>query len=91
VEIWVLSSLEVVATITREEAIRRLEEIVKEVTELKAALEEGWNEASAKDSTRAFLQKCGGWEDTRSPEEIVADIYAARTISNTGDIDGESR
>ena len=79
-----LNSLEVVTMITREEAIRRLEEIVKEVTELKVAFEEGWNEASAKDPTQAFLQKCGGWEDTRSPEEIVADIYAARTISNKG-------
>jgi hypothetical protein len=22
----------------------------------------------------AYLEKCGGWEDTRSPEEIIADI-----------------
>jgi len=26
--------------------------------------------------------KCGGWEDTRSPEEIITEIYAARTVSH---------
>jgi predicted nucleic acid-binding protein len=30
------------------------------------------------------LAKCGGWEDTRSPEEIIADIYATQTVSNRG-------
>jgi hypothetical protein len=25
-----------------------------------------------------------GWEDTRSPEEIIAEIYAARTVSHRG-------
>ena len=70
--------------ITREEAIRRLEEVTREIVELKEALEEGWAEAPTKDPTQAFLEKCEGWEDTRSPEEIVADIYAARTASNRG-------
>lgn len=70
--------------ITREEAIRRLEDVAKEITELKKAIEEGWDEVLVKDPTQAFLEKCGGWEDTRSPEEIVADIYAARTTSNRG-------
>ncbi|MBI4640502.1 MAG: hypothetical protein HY731_07395 [Candidatus Tectomicrobia bacterium] len=69
---------------TREEVIRRLEEIARVIIELKGALEEGWNDVSAKDQTQAFLEKCGGWEDTRSPEEIIADIYAARTTSNRG-------
>jgi len=70
--------------ITREEAIRRLEEVARKIVELKAALEEGWNEAPSQDPTHAFLEKCGGWEDTRSPEEIIADIYASRTISDRG-------
>lgn len=70
--------------IIREEAIRRLEEVAREIVALKEALEKGWNETPAKDPTQAFLQKCGGWEDTRSPEEIVANIYAARTASNRG-------
>jgi len=70
--------------ITRQQAIRRLEDVAGEITELKKALEEAWNETPAKDPTQAFLEKCGGWEDTRSPEEIVADIYTARTISNRG-------
>ncbi|MGR3311586.1 MAG: hypothetical protein ACUZ77_12540 [Candidatus Brocadiales bacterium] len=70
--------------ITREEAVRRLEEVVREIAELKTALEEGWDETHAKDPTQAFLEKCGGWEDTRSTEEIVTDIYAARSTSNRG-------
>jgi hypothetical protein len=36
---------------------------------------------SSDNPTQAFLAKCGGWEDTRSPEEIIAEIYAARTVS----------
>jgi hypothetical protein len=70
--------------ITREEAIRRLEDVAGEISEIKKALEKGWGEAAPKDPTQAFLEKCQGWEDTRSPEEIVADIYAARTTSNRG-------
>lgn len=69
--------------ITREEAVLRLEKVAKEIAELKAAIEEGWNEVPVEDPTQAFLEKCGGWEDNRSPEDIIADIYAARTTSNT--------
>ena len=36
------------------------------------------------DPTDVFLSKCGGWEDTRSPEEIIAEIYASRTTSEKG-------
>ena len=68
--------------ITREEAIRRLEDVAGEINQIKKDLEEGWSEAAAQDPTQSFLEKCRGWEDTRSPEEIVADIYAARTTSN---------
>ena len=35
-------------------------------------------------ATREFLQKCGGWEDSRSADDIVAEIYAARTSSTRG-------
>jgi len=70
--------------ITREEAIRRLEEVAKEIAQLKAALEEGLSEPSVKNTTEAFLEKCEGWEDTRTPDEIVADIYRARTTSDRG-------
>ncbi len=70
--------------ITRQEAIARLEEVVKEIEALKAALEEGWNERTAEDPTQAFLAKCEGWDDARTAEEIVAEIYAARTISHRG-------
>ena len=70
--------------ITREEAVRRLEGVEKEIGELKKALREGWQEAPVKDATRVFLEKCEGWEDRRSPEEIIAEIYALRTASDRG-------
>ncbi|MBI3946238.1 MAG: hypothetical protein HY321_09990 [Armatimonadetes bacterium] len=70
--------------ITREEAIRRLDGVAREIAALRGALVEGWQDESARDATRAFLEKCGGWEDTRTPDEIVADIYGARTASDRG-------
>lgn len=70
--------------ITRQETIRRLEEVAREIAELKAAFEEEGDDAPSTDPTQAFLDKCGGWEDTRSAAEIVAEIYSARTISNGG-------
>ena len=71
--------------ITREEALRRLEVVAHELVALRAALAEGWTEMALADPTQAFLAKCGGWEDTRSPEEIIAEIYAARTVSQRAD------
>jgi hypothetical protein len=68
--------------ITREEALRRLDAVAHELVTLRAALAEGWAETSSDNPTQAFLAKCGGWEDTRSPEEIIAEIYAARTVSD---------
>jgi hypothetical protein len=70
--------------ITREEALRRLDAVANELVALRAALAEGWTETPDEAPTQAFLAKCGGWEDTRSPEEIIAEIYAARTISHRG-------
>ena len=65
---------EVNAMMTREEALRRLEAIAHEVVALRDALAKEWAEAPVTDPTHAFLAKCQGWEDTRSPEEIVAEI-----------------
>jgi hypothetical protein len=70
--------------ITRAEALRRLEAVANEIVALRAALAEGWVEAPVAEPTQTFLTKCGGWEDTRSPEEIIADIYGVRTVSNRG-------
>lgn len=70
--------------ITREEAIQRLENVTREILELRKALEEGWEEEPITNPTQVFLKKCGGWEDTRTPEEIIADIYAARAVSDRG-------
>ena len=72
--------------ITRQEAIRRLEEVESEIAELKNALEDGWEESSHQDSTQLFLDKCGGWQDRRSAEEIIAEMYALRTSSDRGEI-----
>jgi hypothetical protein len=49
---------------------------------LRAALAARWAETPIENPTQAFLAKCGGWEDTRSPEEIIAEIYATRTVSH---------
>jgi hypothetical protein len=67
--------------ITREEALRLLDAVANELVALRAALAEGWTETPDVAPTQTFLAKCEGWEDTRSPEEIIAEIYAARTIS----------
>lgn len=69
---------------TREEAVQRLENVTREIIELKKALEEGWEDEATITPTQAFLKKCEGWEDSRTPEEIIADIYAARTVSDRG-------
>jgi hypothetical protein len=34
--------------------------------------------------TQQFLEKCDGWQDDRSPDEIIAEIYDARTSSDSG-------
>lgn len=34
--------------------------------------------------TELLLEKCSGWEDSRSPDEIIAEIYAARSVSLRG-------
>ena len=68
--------------ITREEALRRLDAVAHELIALRVALAQGRTETSVKNPTQAFLAKCGGWEDTRSPEEIIAEIYATRTVSH---------
>ena len=71
------------------------EEILKEIRELpeifqiKLArvlcflkhemLEERVNEAEA---TQEFLSVCGTWQDTRTVEEQIQDIYSARISTN---------
>ena len=68
--------------ITREEALRRLDAVAHELVALRAALAEEWAETPSENPTQVFLAKCEGWEDTRSPEEIITEIYAARTVSH---------
>jgi len=67
---------------TREEAIKRLTDIEREIADLREAIDQAWAAGPARDATQRFLDKCGGWEDTRSPEEIIADVYSSRTVSH---------
>ena len=67
--------------LTMNEAIKRLEQIEKEIDDLKNALLEASQAIPPQDATRIFLDKCGGWEDTRTPEEIITEIYSSRTTS----------
>jgi hypothetical protein len=41
-------------------------------------------ELSETTPTQQFLEKCGGWQDDRSPDKIIAEIYDARTSSDRG-------
>jgi len=68
--------------LTRERAIERLSNIEREAAELKREIEQGWFEATGKTPTEIFLEKCGGWEDDRTTEEIIEDIYSSRTSSD---------
>lgn len=45
---------------------------------------ESQNSKSSQNLTQLFLDKCGGWKDTQSPADIVAEIYASRTSSERG-------
>ena len=56
-----------------------------EIDKLKIAQQADKRENNAsRTPTQVFLDNCGGWEDTRSPEEIITDIYASRTNSDRG-------
>jgi hypothetical protein len=79
-----MGSQQGIAMMTRDEALRRLDAVANELVALRAALADAWIEVPVEDPTQAFLAKCGGWEDTRSPEEVIAEIYAAHTVSHRG-------
>jgi hypothetical protein len=64
--------------LTREETLRRLGNIEKEIVELRRAISDEALPDGVSDRTKAFLEKCGGWEDSRTPDEIIADIRASR-------------
>ena len=72
--------------ITREEALRRLDAVAHELVALRAALAEGWTETPSENPTQAFLAKCGGWEDTRSPEEIIAEMLSSWSAADLHDL-----
>lgn len=63
--------------------IEKLEHLEQEIADLKNALQ-AMPEFSGGEATQAFLSKCGGWQDDRTPEEIIRDIYESRTTSERG-------
>lgn len=65
--------------------LRRLEAVQQEIARLKSALQEDWSTSEEHDRTRSFLERCGGWEDDRAPEQVIAEIYALRTSSSKGE------
>ncbi len=69
---------------TRDEAVKRLEDIEKEIQDLRKILQEEWGESASSDDTQQFLDKCGGWEDERPVDALIAEIYQARTASDRG-------
>jgi hypothetical protein len=72
-DIHVRSNIQVIITFLEDEPVE---------TKDKKRAEE--TPATSKDPTEVFLEKCGGWEDTRTPEEIIAEIYTSRTTSERG-------
>ncbi len=69
---------------TRGEAVKRLEDIEKEIQNLRKALQEEWGESTSSDDTQHFLDKCSGWDDERPVDVLIAEIYQARTASDRG-------
>ncbi len=67
--------------LSREETLRRIEKIEEQITELKEDLRDDLPHVPMTERTRAFLECCGGWEDSRTPEETIADIRASRANS----------
>ena len=72
-EVHVRSNIQVIITFLEDEPIETKNTISTEELAV-----------PPRDPTEIFLEKCGGWEDTRSSEEIIAEIYTARTTSERG-------
>ena len=68
--------------LTRDEAVRRLGDIEREIQDIRTALQDEWGESASSDDTQHFLDKCGGWEDDRPVDALIAEIYQARTVSD---------
>jgi len=68
------------------DTIERLpaEKLMRTLNFLKKLQGEESGKQTGNDATRRFLDKCGGWQDDRSAEEIITDIYNARTTSDRG-------
>ncbi|HED05047.1 MAG TPA: hypothetical protein ENI60_09920 [Candidatus Fraserbacteria bacterium] len=61
----------------------RLEEIEQEIRRLRTEVEKTLT-TDGEDETELFLRKCSGWQDVRTPDELIAGIYASRSSSLRG-------
>lgn len=62
----------------------RLEEIEQEIRRLRTEVEKTLT-TDGEDETELFLRKCSGWQDAaRTPDELIAKIYASRSSSLRG-------
>ncbi len=78
-----MSNKEVRIMISQEELLERLERLGQEIQELKEKVIIGIISEKV-DETELFLRKCSGWQDSRSPDEVIAEIYAARSTGLRG-------
>lgn len=69
--------------LTKEIVIEKLAQLEQEIDDLKKAVET-LPTLSDQESTQSFLQKCTGWQDDRSVEDTIREIYQARTTSTRG-------
>lgn len=56
--------------------LQRLDEIERELQELRAEVEKTLI-VDGDDETELFLRKCRGWQDERTPDELIARISAS--------------
>ena len=57
------------------------ENLVQEVLDFVGYLRTKYDKNGEEDRRQALLATFGSWKDDRTPEEIIQDIYATRTIS----------
>lgn len=62
------------------QVLDQLDKLEQEIQELRAEIAAGFV-AEDIEETKLFLRKCGGWQDHRSPDKIIAEIYTSRTSS----------
>jgi hypothetical protein len=63
--------------------VKMVQQVLKQETARLRDEELQLETVEAKNPPQAFLETFGTWEDTRTTEEIIDDIYASRTLSDS--------